>query len=90
MCSSRSAKESYNFQKGGHNIIIIDVVNFNIILQIIGRCYCIGQLHEQFIKILTLNRTFDQVLISNNATAIVAQLAATSGGAANSITDRQC
>ncbi|KAK0939261.1 hypothetical protein LTR29_009137 [Friedmanniomyces endolithicus] len=58
VCSSRSAAEYYNFQKACHNIIIImDVVGFNTISQVIGRCYRIGQKHEQYIKILTANRT---------------------------------
>jgi hypothetical protein len=89
-CSSRSAAESYNFQRGCHNIIIMDVVGFMTVLQIIGRCYRIGQKHEQFIKILTLNRTYDQVLLSRAATSMVAQLSATSGGVMDDITDEQC
>ena len=59
VCSSRSAAESYNFQKAYHNIIIMDMVNFTTILQIIGRCYRIDQKHEQYIKILILNRSYN-------------------------------
>jgi SNF2 family DNA or RNA helicase len=32
LCSSRSASESINLQKGAHNILIMDVVNYNTIL----------------------------------------------------------
>ncbi|EMC90885.1 hypothetical protein BAUCODRAFT_335870 [Baudoinia panamericana UAMH 10762] len=87
ICSSRSAAESYNFQKACHNIIIMDVVNFNTITQIIGRCYRIGQKHEQFIKVLTLNRSYDQPVLARYATAMIAQLAATSGSAMGTIKD---
>lgn len=89
VCSSRSAAESYNFQKGCHNIIIMDVVSFNTVLQIIGRCYRLGQKHPQYIKILTLDRSYDQVLVANYATKMIAQMAATSGAAYTSITPEQ-
>ncbi|KAK0942956.1 hypothetical protein LTR29_005528 [Friedmanniomyces endolithicus] len=90
VCSSRSAAESYNFQKACHNIIIMDVVGFNTISQIIGRCYRIVQKHEQYIKILTANHTYDQVILANHANAMVAQLAATTGSAVDTITDADC
>lgn len=90
ICSSRSAAESYNFQKDCHNIIVMDLVNFNTILQIIGRCYRIGQKHEQFIKILMLDRSYDQVLLAQYASAMVAQLAATSGVLMDGISDDHC
>ncbi|KAK0275174.1 hypothetical protein LTR35_011222 [Friedmanniomyces endolithicus] len=85
VCSCRSAAESYNFQKACHNIILMDVVGLNIISQIIGRCYRIGQKHEQYIQILTAN-----LILANHATAMVAQLAATSGSAVDTITDADC
>ena len=90
VASSRSAAESFNYQKGCWNIIIMDVINFMTVLQIIGRCFRIGQKHEQYIKILTLNRTYDQVLLSQAATAMIAQLAATTGNAAELIPDTAC
>lgn len=82
-----SASESYNFQKCCHNIIILDVVNYNIIQQIIGRCYRYGQKCEQFIKIVTANRTIDQSNQSKNASKVIAQLAATSAAWAPSQAD---
>lgn len=90
VASSRSAAESFNFQKACHNIIVMDIVNFNTIVQIIGRCYRIGQLHEQFIKILMLNRSYDQSILATYAYAMIAQLAATSGSAVDHITDEKC
>ncbi|KAK5690494.1 hypothetical protein LTR17_025940 [Elasticomyces elasticus] len=90
VCSSRSAAESLNFQKACCNIIVMDIVNNNTILQIIGRCYRIGQTHEQFIKVLTLNRTYDQHIVSNYAATMISQLAATSGSAHDAITDADC
>ncbi|KAI7457748.1 hypothetical protein KC357_g9308, partial [Hortaea werneckii] len=86
IASSRSAAESINLQKGCHYIFILDVVHFNIIAQIIGRVFRIGQRFQQFIKILTLNRTYDQVLLSQYCSSIVAQLAATSGAMYDIIT----
>lgn len=77
VCSSQSAAESYNFQKGGHYTIVMEIVNFNTLDQIIGRQYRLGQKHEQYIKVLMSDNTYDQVLVAKYATKMIAQLSAT-------------
>lgn len=78
VCSAQSAAQSFNFQKACWNTIVLDVVNYNIITQIIGRQYRLGQKREQFIKIVTCDGTYDQYLQCKYAIKIIAQISATS------------
>jgi hypothetical protein len=77
ICSSRSAAESLNLQRGGHRMVVMDVVSANTLIQIIGRLCRIGQKHVQDISVLTVDETYDQVLIYECQKVFRLQVAAT-------------
>lgn len=62
VCSSRSAQESMNLQKGGHVQVFMDVVSATAMLQCIGRSHRIGQLAGVIVYRITVDETNHQVL----------------------------
>ena len=62
VCSSRSASESLNLQKGGWHTVVMDLIPMNVLKQIIGRSFRVGATHPQLIKVLTTDETYDQYL----------------------------
>lgn len=79
VCSSRSAAESINLQKGCADIVVFDMVSYNTLVQIAGRVHRLTQTRNQRVWILTLDRTYDQVFTASYTRNMVAQMAATMG-----------
>lgn len=77
VASSRAAATSINLQRNCAAIIVVDIVNPNTLLQIIGRVSRIGQTKRPKIWVLTVLETYDQVLQAKNARKMIAQISAT-------------
>jgi hypothetical protein len=66
VCSSRSCQESMNLQHGGYTHVALDVVSFTALLHMVGRTGRIGQTYVQYMHVLVLDGSYDQVLVANN------------------------
>ncbi|KAK3698115.1 hypothetical protein LTR37_017073 [Vermiconidia calcicola] len=77
VCSSRSAAESLNLQRGGWHIMVIDLVPINVLHEIVGRGFRVGQKHAQTVKAFASDETFDQYLLHKYVSHYRSQVAAT-------------
>ncbi|KAK5742329.1 hypothetical protein LTR17_003341 [Elasticomyces elasticus] len=77
ICGSRSAAESLNLQFGGWRQLVMDLVPIPTLMQMVGRGFRFGQKHEQIIKVLVVDETYDQHIQAVNLTNYRGLVAAT-------------
>ena len=75
VCSSRAAATSVSLQNC-HHIAILGVVLVPIVLQMLGRVSRIGQTHRQFVFLLTIPGTLDDILQARSAKKHIPMLTA--------------
>ena len=75
VCSSRAAATSVNLQNC-HHITILGIVSVPITLQIVGRINRIGQTLRQFVFLLTIPGTLDDILQAHFAKKHIPMLTA--------------
>ena len=74
--SYRCSATSLNLQKACWHMVMVDVPeSANTAMQAIGRIFRIHQKHEQYVWILTVDHTYDQVIQARSANKMYGQIA---------------